>query len=142
MRALLDVSTLLALVDPNHEHHGRARRWFYEECDDGWASCAITENGFVRILSQPIYPGGTSTSRAIDALDDTCQAGDHEYWPCDVSLRDASVIHRGSVLSHKQVTDIYLLALATAHGGRFVTFDKGVALQAVPRAMRDNLVAL
>lgn len=142
MRALLDVSTLLALADANHTHHGRARRWFREEGPAGWASCAVTENGFVRIFSQPAYPARASSRAAIDALEDACRAGDHEYWPCDVSLRDPASVHRANLLSHKQVTDVYLLALAVAHGGRLVTFDHGITLAAVPGATAEHLVVL
>ncbi len=42
----------------------------------------------------------------------------------------------------RQVTDAYLLAMATARGGRFATFDRSVVLSAVPAATADNLVII
>jgi predicted nucleic acid-binding protein len=51
MRALLDVNVLLALLDQAHVHHARARKWFLARALDGWASCPLTQNGFVRIIS-------------------------------------------------------------------------------------------
>jgi predicted nucleic acid-binding protein len=55
-RALLDVNVLLALLDSDHVDHERAGEWLDAELDTGWASCSITENGFVRIISQPDTP--------------------------------------------------------------------------------------
>src|SRR5262249_31680377 len=55
-RALLDINVLLALLDSDHVDHQLARDWINAEIQYGWASCAITQNGFVRIISQPRYP--------------------------------------------------------------------------------------
>ena len=52
-RALLDVNVLLALLDSDHIDHDRARDRLDAEIGTGRASCPITENGFVRIISQP-----------------------------------------------------------------------------------------
>lgn len=57
MVALLDVNVLVALFDPAHVHHDAAHAWFGEHCAQGWATCALTENGLVRVLSNPAYPG-------------------------------------------------------------------------------------
>lgn len=56
MRALLDVNVLLALLDSDHVDHKRARAWITRQIEQGWASCAITQNGFVRVISQPAIP--------------------------------------------------------------------------------------
>ena len=64
-RALLDVNVLLALLDADHVDHPRARRWLETEIDDGWASCAITQNGFVRIVSRPRYPSPIPPAQAL-----------------------------------------------------------------------------
>jgi toxin-antitoxin system PIN domain toxin len=141
VRALLDVNVLLALMDEEHRHHSRAHAWL-ETADAGWATCAITEIGMVRIVSQPAYPHPLTTDDAVELLTDACGGRGHEYWPCDVSLRDAVRIDRVNLISHKQVTDTYLLALAVAHGGRFVTFDKGVSLATVPGVAPENLIVL
>ena len=55
-RALLDVNVLIALLDADHLHHARAAAWLADNIKAGWASCAITQNGCVRIMSQPGYP--------------------------------------------------------------------------------------
>jgi toxin-antitoxin system PIN domain toxin len=67
-RSLLDVNVLLALLDSDHVDHSRATDWLDAEISAGWASCPITENGFVRVLSQPRYPSPVSPSAAIDLL--------------------------------------------------------------------------
>ena len=100
-RALLDVNVLLALLDSDHADHVRATAWLDRDIDGGWATCAITENGFVRVLSQPRYPSPVSPAIAVD-----------------------------------------LLALAVAHGGRLVTFDRGLALSTVKGATSAHLLVL
>ncbi|MBA2349271.1 MAG: PIN domain-containing protein [Solirubrobacterales bacterium] len=142
MRALLDVNVLLALLDSDHVDHARAGAWLDEAIVDGWASCPITENGFVRIISQPRYPAPITPTEAIGLLDGARGGDRHAFWPCDVSLLDAVTADRARLHGPRQVTDAYLLALAVAHGGRFVTFDRTVALSAVPGARPEHLVVL
>jgi predicted nucleic acid-binding protein len=60
MRALLDVNVLIALLDSDHLHHTRAMAWLQENIQSGWASCPLTENGCIRIMSQPGYPQPTA----------------------------------------------------------------------------------
>ncbi|MFE3545098.1 TA system VapC family ribonuclease toxin [Nocardia sp. NPDC059177] len=141
-RALLDVNVLLALLDQDHIDHTRARRWLEAEIEYGWASCAITENGFVRILSQPKYPNAASVVEAIDLLERAAGTPHHEFWPCSISLLDNKVIDRSRLHGHRQLTDAYLLAIATAEGGRFVTFDTAISTTAVRQADASNLLVL
>lgn len=44
--------------------------------------------------------------------------------------------------SSRHVTDVYLLALATAQGGCFVTLDRGIPLDAVGGALPEHLVVI
>lgn len=74
-------------------------------------------------------------SRAVDRPD-------HEFWPDDISLRDAEQIDHSRLLGPRQITDIYLLALAVQHGGRFVTLDTSVSLAAVRGARAEQLVVV
>lgn len=141
-RSLLDVNVLLALLDSDHVDHARASAWLDDNIAGGWASCAITENGFVRVLSQPRYPSPVSPAVAIGVLDEARAGGHHAFWPCDISVLDSPVIDRTRVHGPAQVTDAYLLALAVAHGGRFVTFDRSLPLSAVPGASADHLTIL
>ena len=141
-RALLDINVLLALLDSDHVDHGRAHDWLDDEIDAGWASCPITENGFVRIISQPRYPSPISPAVAIDLLSRARDGGHHEFWPCDVSVLDAGIIDSSRLHGPRQVTDAYLLALATAHAGRFITFDGSLPLSSVRGASEAHLTVL
>jgi uncharacterized protein len=141
-RALLDINVLLALLDSDHVDHDRARDWLNAEIRHGWASCAITQNGFVRIVSQPRYPSPVSPELALDRLTRASNTKYHEFWPCSVSLLDTRVIDRSRLIGPRQVTDAYLLALATHHDARFVTFDQSVPLDAVHGAEEANLTVL
>lgn len=142
MRSLVDVNVLLALLDEDHVDHERAWDWMEPAMGNGWASCAITQNGFVRIVTQPRYPSPLPLGRAIKLLADACTTVHHEYWGCSVSLLDDAVVDSSRLHGHRQVTDAYLLALATYHGGRLVTFDQAVPLSAVRGARSQNLVVI
>jgi uncharacterized protein len=141
-RALLDINVLLALLDSDHVDHRRAHDWLDQEIEAGWASCAITENGFVRIISQPRYPSPVLPAEALELLSRACGSAHHEFWPCDVSLLDAIIVDRSRLRGPRQVTDACLLALATAHGGRFITFDRSISLSAVHGATKEHLTVL
>jgi uncharacterized protein len=141
-RVLLDINVLLALLDADHVDHARARAWLDGIIDTGWASCPITQNGFVRIISQPRYPSPVAPAEAADLLERATATAWHEFWPCEVSLLDPTVVDRTRVHGPRQVTDAYLLATATARGGRFATFDRSVVLSAVPAATADNLIVI
>ncbi len=101
--------------DPDHEAHERVHAWLEQWLTrpdpGGWASCAITQNGFVRILSQPRYPLDISTSQAITLLAQACATPHHTFWSADMSIADAARIDSSRVHGPTQVTDLYLLAL-------------------------------
>lgn len=142
MRALLDVNVLIALLDSRHVHHRQATEWLGAHLDSGWASCPLTQNGCIRILSQPAYPNATNAGLVARHLGDAVASGDHEFWADDVSLLAPGVLNWNYILSSRQVTDAYLLALAVRHGGRLVTFDAGVPLTAVSAARKKHLEIL
>lgn len=141
-RALLDINVLLALLDSDHVDHERAGTWLDENIDAGLASCAITENGFVRIISQPRYPSPVSPAEAIGLLVAAAGREHHQFWPCAISVLDETVVDRSRVHGPRQVTNAYLLALAATHGGRFVTFDRSVSPTYAPAASAEHLVVL
>lgn len=141
-RALLDINVLVALLDLDHSHHQDARNWMERSADFGWASCPITENGCVRVMSQPAYPSPLPCSSVIARLTAATQTSYHEFWPDDISLLDRSFVRGDRVHGPKQLTDIYLLALAVKHSGRFATFDGTVPTSAVPAAGQRHLVVL
>jgi len=141
-RSLLDINVLLALFDADHVDHSKARAWITAEIEQGWASCALTQNGFVRIISQPRYPSPIPPKEAIDRLGRATRSEHHDFWTCEVSLVDSKVINPSRVHGPRQLTDIYLLALAVARKGRLVTFDRSIPLTAVRGAGAAHLVVL
>jgi uncharacterized protein len=141
-RALLDVNVLVALLDRDHVDHARATAWLRAEGGGGWASCAITENGFVRVVSQPRYPSPVPVAEAIRRLERATATALHVFWPCDRSLLDPRAIDRQRLHGPRQVTDAYLLALAVAHDGRFAMLDGTVPLSAVVGAEPRHLVVI
>ena len=91
MRALLDVNVLIALLDADHSLHSRATQWLEDHAGDGWASCPITENGCVRIMSHPGYPNALPVRAVMERLAEAGASSFHEFWADDVSLLDAEV---------------------------------------------------
>ena len=121
----LDVNVLLALSDPTHVHHDAAHRWFAGKGRSAWATCPITENGFVRVASHPSYPNRPGDAPAVLAiLRQFCAVEGHRFWSDDVSLRD--VLRPGAVVTHTQITDVFLLGLAVHKGGGLATFDERI----------------
>lgn len=144
MRSLLDINVVITLLDPDHDFHHRAHRWWKENRTAGWASCPLTENGVVRIMSNPSYnPRRSLTPEAIIAvLRSFAAATDHEFWADSVSLLDNAVVDPTAIFGPRQITDIYLLALASAHEARFATFDESIHLGAVRSASPVTLVTI
>lgn len=142
MRALLDVNVLIALLDPDHAMHAQATDWLAANVRAGWASCPITQNGCIRIMSHPSYPNPVPVGAIVERLTEAVATAHHRFWPDDISVLDADVADRSRIHGPRQVTDVYLLALAVRHRGRFVSFDASIPLAAVPGAERKHLVAL
>lgn len=144
MRALLDINILLALFDEDHVFHHRAHTWFGQHGGQGWASCPLTENGFIRIRANPNYhPEKRRTvAEMIEGLRTFVKGSDHEFWPDTLTLREPSYLEATLVVGARQITDIYLLALAVEHGGRLVTFDENVNIGAVPKAKPESLLVI
>ncbi len=142
MRGLLDVNVLIALLDASHVSHQAARTWMAESGADGWASCPITQNGCIRIMAHAGYPNAQPVLAVVERLRRAASHPVHEFWPDDISLLSQEHLAPGRIHGSRQLTDAYLLALAVAHGGRLVTFDRGVVLAAVPGATTAHLLTL
>jgi toxin-antitoxin system PIN domain toxin len=131
---LLDVNVLVSLLDERHPMHVAAHRWFGSAIGHGdeWATCAVTENGCLRVASNLRYAGISPVGfrELISALDVICREEGHQFWPMDVSIRE--LLSAEAVLAPKQITDVYLLGLAVAHEGKFATFDEGIVTGAIP----------
>ena len=141
--ALLDVNFLIALFDPDHVHHEPAHDWFADHRAAGWATCPISENGFIRVLANPAY--GASLKRPLELvirLRQFCSSGDHVFWTSSISMRDAGVFKPAFIGGHRQLTDVYLLGLAVRMSGRLATFDRTIPLTAVVGATRENIAVV
>ncbi len=142
MVALLDVNVLVALFDPVHANHEEAHEWFAVHRRQGWATCPLTENGLVRILSNPRYPGRMTTiGDAIGRLRSFRESGHHTFWSDDTSLCDEAVLP-AHIQGYRQLTDVYLLALAVTKEGRLATFDQGIPLSSIDGARDRHLAFL
>lgn len=141
MRALLDVNVLIALLDGDHLHHARAREWLAGH-RHGWASCPLTQNGCVRILSQPTYPNVVPTAAALERLAEATQHPSHAFWSDDISVLDSDVVDGRRIHGPRQITDVYLLALAVRNGGTFATLDERVSSDAVRGAQPKHLTMI
>ena len=138
--ALLDVNVLVALFNPVHVHHELAHDWFADHRASGWATCPLTENGFLRIFGNPARGAlMMPIPELIARLRKFCASGHHEFWEDAVSLSDQRLFHARFARGHRQLTDVYLLGLATRKRGRLVTFDRTIPLAAVIGASRATL---
>lgn len=128
MIELPDVNVLVALAWPNHVHHERARAWFEKNHRRGWATCPLTESGFVRVSSnRKVIPQARRPEEAIGLLRELTSLPGHVFWIDDISIARSRWIAREQLLGHGQVTDAHLVALSRRRRGRLVTFDRGIA---------------
>jgi toxin-antitoxin system PIN domain toxin len=136
---LLDVNVLIALAWPAHVHHGQCQAWFAARKRHDFATCPLTQTGFVRISSNPNFtPAAVSPREAMELLDRIMALPKHCFWPDDLPLRDA-IGPEQMLIGHRQITDAYLVGLARKNGGRLATLDRGVRILA-PK--EDDLVEL
>jgi len=135
---LLDINILVALFDAAHVHHEAAHRWFAAVGNSSWATCPITENGFVRVLSNPAYPTvSASPGELAGRLRAFCSEPGHVFWHDVVSVTDSSLFDMSRSSGHQQITDLYLAGLAVRHGGKLATFDTSIPVAALVGAPGD-----
>jgi toxin-antitoxin system PIN domain toxin len=138
--ALLDVNVLIALFNEHHIHHEAAHDWFADHGDQQWATCPLTENAFLRILSDPSQRSiRLPLSTLADHLGRFCRDERHEFWPDALSMYDDSLFDVSLLHGHRQLTDVYLLGLVVKRGGRLVTFDQSIPISVVRGATRSSV---
>jgi toxin-antitoxin system PIN domain toxin len=142
VRALLDVNVLIALLDEQHVHHHVARTWFSANISAGWASCALTQLGCIRVMGNTRYTSPRPAAQIALRLAAATRTSHHEFWNADLDPLASSEIDWSGILSARHTTDVYLLALAVAREGRLVTFDQHIPARAVRGATDKNLVVL
>jgi uncharacterized protein len=142
VRSLYDVNVLIALFDPQHTQHAKAKSWHEGVGEAGWATCPITQNGLLRIVSQPRYTHPATVAELLNLLNRATTDSSHKFWPDDVSLSTVGTLNPNIVLTSAALTDVYLLALAVKHGGCLVTLDTRISRGAVCNARPEHLVIL
>jgi hypothetical protein len=141
--ALLDVNVLVALGWPNHVHHEAAHAWFAENQGQGWATCPLTEGGFIRVSSNPkVTPEARRPGEALELLRRIAELPHHVFWDDSTSFTSSPHVDAERWIGYRQVTDAHLLAVALAHGGSVATFDRGLSAVVPAAADRELAVVL
>jgi hypothetical protein len=140
---LLDTNLLIALLWPSHERHGLAVKWFTRHRAKGWATCPLTEAGFVRIVSNPAFSRDAVQPReALHVLTANTAAKDHIFWPDELPIAEAVAFTGIRLMGHQQVPDAYLLGLAIRRGGVLATLDERIAALTEPKAAERKALEL
>ena len=130
MKLYPDVNVLIALFDSAHQHHAVASCAFLEFGMEGWATCTTVENGFIRVISNPSYLNAVSVADATSLLQIAISNTKHQRLEQTVSLLDTSRFHTSQLVSHKQITDLYLAGMAAYHDVKLITFDQNIPTRA------------
>jgi hypothetical protein len=140
---LLDINVLVALFWTSHEQHEAAADWFQAQRRAEWATCPLTQAGFVRISANPrAFPEAPPPAKAIEVLEANLRHPRHRFWEDDIPLA-AAVAPLGDLLAgHQQVTDAYLLGLAIHRGGTLATFDAGMAALVEPKSIYSRSIEI
>lgn len=142
---LLDVNVLLAWLWPSHEAHKTASGWMHEHRQETWATCPLTEIGFLRIVTNRSFsPHAPAWAEAVGILrKHTVGSPTHCFWPDSLTSGELDLMLGNRIKGPGQIPDAYLLALAMHHHGRVVTFDSRMeALAPEGSAELEALVVL
>jgi len=140
---LLDVNVLIAMAWPTHRDHEKVLEWLAHHAREGWATCPLTQTGFVRILSNPAFSANAPTpTDALTLLQANLAHPAHRFWADEVSLIDSLEPFAQKLAGHQQVTDAYLLGLAIHKKGKLVTLDRGVRMLLPEKSPERDLVVL
>ena len=129
MISLPDVNVLLALAWGNHPHHEAAHQWFAGASSAGWATCLLTQSGFLRLSLNPqVVKTSIDCQEAVDLLEAIINHPQHAYYDSAPPLTEAPFVELAQkIVGYRQVTDATLLHVAKAHGLKLVTFDQHAA---------------
>ncbi len=142
MRALLDINSLIALLDAAHANHSQARNWLEGSAHYGWASCPLTQNGCIGVMSSPGYPDPLPPALVADRPGEAADYPEHRFWPEDINILNEGIIDWNYILGNRQITYMYLVALAVHNPERLVTFDRKIDIKAVSKAEKKHLLVL
>ena len=137
---LLDVNTLVALLWTNHEQHEAACAWFLAHQRGGWATCPLTQTGFIRVSSNPrVFPDAPSPGKAAEILAANLAHANHHFWKDEIPFTRAVAPFGARLSGHQQVTDAYLLGLAIHKRGVLATFDAAIGALLDPKSQANSL---
>lgn len=138
---LLDTNLLVALLWPAHESHRVAQDWFHRNQRAQWCTCPLTQNAFVRLISNPAFSrDAVSPAEARAQLTINLESPRHRFVAASISFAKATEPFASRLRAHNQVIDAYLLGLALHHGLHLATFDRGAPVLA--GAEHASIVAL
>jgi toxin-antitoxin system PIN domain toxin len=124
---LLDINVLIAMAWPSHRAHDKVQEWLSRHAREGWATCPLTQTGFVRIVSNPAFsPNALTPGDALALLQANLEHPAHRFWADDLNLAQALEHSTNRLAGHQQVTDAYLLGLAIHKKGKLVTMDRAI----------------
>lgn len=126
MTPLLASPVLAALVIAEHEHHAAAATWFAGL--DSFAICPFTEAATIRFLLRL----GESPQTALDVVTGIRQHPKCVSWPAQLPFTDVAAADLDTA---DDLTEVYLMALAAAHGERLATLDPGLASRFADRTV-------
>ena len=142
MTALLNVNVLIALAWPNHVHHEATRSWFGDRRSSGWATCPLTEAGFVRVSCNPsAVKQIISAGDAISLLQRLRSLDTHSFWPLDRSMVALPSEILARIQGYRQISDALLLASAMHNGGQLATLDHRLR-HLVPESQHRSLCVI
>ncbi|HEX6020075.1 MAG TPA: TA system VapC family ribonuclease toxin [Burkholderiaceae bacterium] len=140
---LLDANALIALGWPAHEHHERMHAWFARHARQGWATCALTQAAFVRIITQPAFAGrALAIGEVAEVLRRNLAHKGHRLVALDFAFDEALRVCTGGIVGHRQVGDAYLLTAAVRARMKLLTFDHGVGQLLASEAERAAHIAV
>ncbi len=141
MVRLLDINILLALAWPAHKHHGFAHNWFARNQAGGWATCPMTQAGFVRLSINPNVSESLITAAdAVEVLEDSMATAEHVFWSQTARIDEMSPEIRSRIMGAQQLSDAVLLELAIRNGGVLATLDQRIShLLAPGSSLRKHL---
>jgi toxin-antitoxin system PIN domain toxin len=128
---LLDVNALLGCAWRNHADHTAIFNWLARVGD--WATCPLTESGFVRISMTPAYQAlfedarkSLATLRALPG---------HRFMADTVDAASLPLI-----TSYKDTTDAHLVTLAKRHGMKLATLDLSLIAKPWATGIAENSI--
>ena len=118
---LPDVNVLVALTNSSHVHHRRAHAWW--PTAERWATTAITESAFIRLMLNPAVTGRPFGAGQVLSVLEGLRAQPGHAFLDDGSTLAAPRVDLAGLRGPQQVTDFHLVNLAASVGAVLVTLD-------------------